>query len=82
MASITADLPTPKVRRAAAIIGEKIVATDWNDVLSPKALPKFVPALSATSTCIKGKSDALKKPIERAPTRSREIFPESKKNTV
>ena len=66
MASRATALPTPIVNKDAAMNVEKIVATDWADVLSPNALPVIPSALSVIMDWTTGKIEALKKPIESA----------------
>lgn len=74
MALNATAFPTPRMKSEAVITGEMTVATDWDVVVSPNAVPTLPLQLSTISACIIGKIELLKKPMISANTRFRIRF--------
>ena len=56
-------LPTPIAKSEAVIMGEITVATDWDVVVRPRAVPLLPLQISTISACMIGKIELLKNPM-------------------
>ena len=71
MAFNATALPTPAANSEAVIIGERTVATDWDVVVRPSAVPVLPLQISAMSAAMIGKIALLKNPMMRPSKRAR-----------
>jgi hypothetical protein len=72
-------LPTPMAKSEAVIMGEMTVATDWDVVVRPRAVPVLPLQISTMSACMIGKIELLKKPMMIATESARNGFDIAKK---
>ena len=79
MAFSATALPTPTAKSEAVIMGEMTVATDWDVVVSPRAVPVLFLQVSTISACMIGKIELLKKPMLIATARARNGLETAKK---